>query len=168
MMEGDSMDLKLSILSVLEKNAKTSVEDLAKMLGVDEDAIITAVGELEADRVICGYNAIINWDKVSNEKVAALIEVKVAPQRGVGFDKIGSRIARFDEVDSIYLLSGGYDFLIRIKGRSMKEVSQFVFDKLSTLESVQSTATHFVLKKYKDHGVLMEERHENERDNVIL
>ena len=168
MMEGDSMDLKLSILSVLEKNAKTSVEDLAKMLGVDEEDIVTAVGELEADRVICGYNAIINWDKVSNEKVAALIEVKVAPQRGVGFDKIGSRIARFDEVDSIYLLSGGYDFLIRIKGRSMKEVSQFVFDKLSTLESVQSTATHFVLKKYKDHGVLMEERHENERDNVIL
>lgn len=168
MMKGDSMDLKLSILSVLEKNAKTSVEDLAKMLGVDEEDIVTAVGELEADRVICGYNAIINWDKVSNEKVAALIEVKVAPQRGVGFDKIGSRIARFDEVDSIYLLSGGYDFLIRIKGRSMKEVSQFVFDKLSTLESVQSTATHFVLKKYKDHGVLMEERHENERDNVIL
>lgn len=168
MMEGDSMDLKLSILSVLEKNAKTSVEDLAKMLGVDEEDIVIAVGELEADRVICGYNAIINWDKVSNEKVAALIEVKVAPQRGVGFDKIGSRIARFDEVDSIYLLSGGYDFLIRIKGHSMKEVSQFVFDKLSTLESVQSTATHFVLKKYKDHGVLMEERHENERDNVIL
>ena len=168
MTEGASMDLKLSILSVLEKNAKTSVEDLAKMLGVDEEDIVTAVGELEADRVICGYNAIINWDKVSNEKVAALIEVKVAPQRGVGFDKIGSRIARFDEVDSIYLLSGGYDFLIRIKGRSMKEVSQFVFDKLSTLESVQSTATHFVLKKYKDHGVLMEERHENERDNVIL
>lgn len=163
------MELKKDLLSILEKNARISTEDLAKQLGVKEEEVIAAVGELEADRVICGYNAIINWDKVSEEKVAALIEVRCAPQRGVGFDKLGSRIARFDEVDSVYLLSGGYDFLIRVKAQSMKAVSQFVFEKLSTLESVTGTATHFILKKYKDHGVLMEERgKQGGRSAVIL
>ena len=163
------MELKNEILSILEKNAKARTEDLAQELGVSEDDIIVAIGELEADRVICGYNAIINWDKVSAEKVAALIEVRCAPQRGVGFDRLGARIANFEEVDSVYLLSGGYDFLVRIKARSMKEVSQFVFEKLSTLESVQGTATHFILKKYKDHGVLMEDRPgKKSRSNVVL
>ena len=99
---------------------------------------------MEEDRVICGYNAIINYDKILDEKVAALIEVRCAPQRGTGFDKLGERIAKFDEVDSLYLLPGGYDFLIRVKARSMKVVSQFVFEKLSTLESVTGTATHFI------------------------
>lgn len=163
------MDLKIEILHILEKQAKLSAEDLAKQLDAPLQDVIAAIGEMEADRVICGYNTIINWDKVSDEKVAALIEVRCAPQRGVGFDKLGERIAKFDEVDSIYLLSGGFDFLIRVKARSMKEVSQFVFEKLSTLESVQGTATHFILKKYKDHGVLMEERSgQGGRSKVIL
>ena len=163
------MELKLAILNILEKNAKVAVEDIALELGAPVEDVVAAIGEMEADRVICGYNTIINWDKVSNEKVAALIEVRCAPQRGVGFDKLGARIALFDEVDSLYLLSGGYDFLIRVKARSMKEVSQFVFEKLSTLESVTSTATHFILKKYKDHGILMEERNgQLDRSAVIL
>ena len=163
------MELKLAILNILEKNAKVAVEDIALELAAPVEDVVAAIGEMEADRVICGYNTIINWDKVSNEKVAALIEVRCAPQRGVGFDKLGARIALFDEVDSLYLLSGGYDFLIRVKARSMKEVSQFVFDKLSTLESVTSTATHFILKKYKDHGILMEERNgQLDRSAVIL
>lgn len=163
------MELKLAILNILEKNAKVAVEDIALELAAPVEDVVAAIGEMEADRVICGYNTIINWDKVSNEKVAALIEVRCAPQRGVGFDKLGARIALFDEVDSLYLLSGGYDFLIRVKARSMKEVSQFVFEKLSTLESVTSTATHFILKKYKDHGILMEERNgQLDRSAVIL
>ena len=163
------MELKLAILNILEKNAKVAVEDIALELGAPVEDVVAAIGEMEADRVICGYNTIINWDKVSNEKVAALIEVRCAPQRGVGFDKLGARIALFDEVDSLYLLSGGYDFLIRVKARSMKEVSQFVFEKLSTLESVTGTATHFILKKYKDHGILMEERNGPlDRSAVIL
>ena len=163
------MELKLEILSILEKNAKVTSEDLAKQLGVNEEDVVVAIAEMEADRVICGYNAIINYDKILDEKVAALIEVRCAPQRGTGFDKLGERIAKFDEVDSLYLLSGGYDFLIRVKARSMKEVSQFVFEKLSTLESVTGTATHFILKKYKDHGVLMEERKgQGGRSKVIL
>ena len=160
--------MKSKILKALETNARLSTSDLAKMLNVEEKEVIRIIGELEADKVICGYHTIINWDKVNNEKVDALIELKVTPQRGTGFDTIANRIAKFDEVDSVFLLSGAYDFMVQIKGRSMKEVSQFVFDKLSTLDTVQSTATHFVLKKYKDHGIVLEERKIDKREKVIL
>jgi len=160
--------MKEQLLKLLENNARLSISDLAKLIGVAEKEAAAAVGELEADKIICGYNTIINWDKISEEKVNALIEVKVVPQRGTGFDKIAERIAKYDEVDSIYLLSGAYDFMVQIKGKSMREVSQFVFDKLSTLEAIQSTATHFVLKKYKDHGVLLEEVKADHREQVIF
>ena len=160
--------MKQEILKLLEKNARLSTSDIAKMLGQPEKDVIKAIGELEADKVICGYNAIINWDKVNDEKVDALIELKVTPQRGTGFDRIANRIAKFDEVDSVYLLSGGYDFMVEIKGRSMKEVSQFVFDKLATLDTVQSTATHFVLRKYKDHGISFEDKPKEKRSNIVL
>ena len=160
--------MKQEILKLLEKNARLSTYDISKMLGQSEEEVIRVIGELEADKVICGYNAIINWDKVNDEKVDALIELKVTPQRGTGFDKIANRIAKFDEVDSVYLLSGGYDFMVEIKGRSMKEVSQFVFDKLATLDTVQSTATHFVLKKFKDHGISFEDKSKEKRSNIVL
>ena len=160
--------MKNKILKALETNARLSSSDLAKMFDKDEKEVIRVIAELEADKVICGYHTIINWDKVSNEKVDALIELKVTPQRGTGFDAIANRIAKFDEVDSVFLLSGAYDFMVQIKGRSMKEVSQFVFDKLSTLDTVQSTATHFVLKKYKDHGIVLDERKIDKREKVIL
>ncbi len=160
--------MKEKILKLLENNSRLSTLDISRMLGIDENDVIALIGEMEADKIICGYNTIINWDKVNDELVNALIEVKVVPQRGTGFDFIANRIAKFTEVDSIYLISGAYDFLVQIKGKSMKEVSQFVFDKLSTLDSVQSTATHFVLKKYKDHGVTMEEKETVKRENVIL
>ena len=160
--------MKEKIQKLIENSAKLSVSDISKMLGATEDEIVTAISEMEADKIICGYNTIINWDKISEELCNALIEVRVIPERGRGFDKIADRIARFDEVDSVYLISGGYDFLVQIKGRSMKAVSSFVFDKLATLESVQSTATHFVLKKYKDHGVTMESHEKEARETVIL
>ena len=160
--------MKQEILKLLEKNARLSTSDIAKMLGQSEEEVIRVIGELEADKIICGYNAIINWDKVNDEKVDALIELKVTPQRGTGFDKIANRIAKFDEVDSVYLLSGGYDFMVEIKGHSMKEVSQFVFDKLATLDTVQSTATHFVLKKFKDHGISFEDKPKEKRSNIVL
>ena len=160
--------MKQEILKLLEKNARLSTSDIAKMLAQSEEEVIRVIGELEADKIICGYNAIINWDKVNDEKVDALIELKVTPQRGTGFDKIANRIAKFDEVDSVYLLSGGYDFMVEIKGRSMKEVSQFVFDKLATLDTVQSTATHFVLKKFKDHGISFEDKSKEKRSNIVL
>lgn len=160
--------MKTKILELLEKNGKASVEDIAEELNASKESVIKAIGELEADKVICGYSTIINWDKVTEEKCNALIEVKVMPQRGTGFDSIADRISRFDEVDSVYLLSGGYDFMVIINGKSMKEVSSFVFNKLATIDYVQSTATHFVLKKYKDHGVLLEEKKNHKRTNIVL
>ena len=160
--------MKTKILEILEKNSKLSTLDIAKMLGEKEENVIKTIYELETDRVICGYSAVINWNKVDKEKVDALIELRVIPQKGTGFDRIADRISRFDEVDSVFLISGSYDFLVQIKGKSMKEVSQFVFDKLSTLESVQSTTTHFVLKKYKDHGINTGEKKETKRENLFL
>ena len=160
--------MKTRILELLEKNAKVSIEDIASELNASKDDVIKAIGELEADKVICGYSTIINWDKITDQKCNALIEVKVTPQRGTGFDRIADRISRFDEVDSIYLISGGYDFMVIINGKSMKEVSSFVFNKLATIDYVQSTATHFVLKKYKDHGVLLEDKKADKRTNIVL
>ena len=160
--------MKTKILELLEKNAKLSIKEIAEELDIKEKETLQLVGELEADKVICGYSAIINWDKITEEKCNALIEVKVTPQRGTGFDRIADRISRFDEVDSIYLISGGYDFMVIINGKSMKEVSSFVFNKLATIDYIQSTATHFVLKKYKDHGVQLEEKQNDKRTNIVL
>ena len=155
--------MKQEILILLEKNGKLSVEELAEELNASRKEVIKAIGELEADKVICGYSTIINWDKITDQKCNALIEVKVTPQRGTGFDRIADRISRFDEVDSVYLMSGGYDFTVVVNGKSMKEVSSFVFNKLATIDYIQSTATHFVLKKYKDHGVDLVEEKTDER-----
>lgn len=160
--------MEKELLDLIEHNAKLSLEEIACSLGVTIDAAASMVADLEKRSVICGYNTIIDWGKVTNEKCNALIEVKVIPQRGTGFDRIANRIAKFQEVDSVYLLSGGYDFMVVIEGRSMKEVSSFVFDKLATIEFVQSTATHFVLKKYKDHGELFAGEQAHKRTNVIL
>lgn len=118
---------------------------------------------MEKEKIICGYHTLINWDNTSKEIVTALIEVKVSPQRGLGFDMLAQRIAKFNEVTSVYLMSGGFDFMVLIEGKSMKEVARFVFEKLSTLDSVLSTSTHFVLKKYKDHGVDLVEKKKDER-----
>ena len=162
------MELKLRILNILQKNARLSAADIAKMTGANLEETEAAIAELEQEKVIAGYAALVDWSKIAEQKVAALIEVKVVPQRGVGFDIIALQIAQFDEVDSVALISGGFDFMVEINGRSMKEVSQFVFEKLSALESIQSTATHFVLKKYKDHGILTGEKVVSTRRNVVL
>jgi DNA-binding Lrp family transcriptional regulator len=156
------------LLELIEHNAKMTVEDIANELSVSVDEVVSLIADLESKKVICGYDTIINWDKVTEEKCNALIEVKVTPQRGTGFDRIAERISRFDEVDSVYLMSGTYDFLVVINGHSMKEVSSFVFEKISTIDFIQSTATHFVLKKYKDHGVQMSDKPVVKRTNIIL
>lgn len=162
------MELKLRVLNILQKNARLPVADIAKMTSAKPEEVEKAIEELENERAIAGYTALIDWSKVIEQKVVALIEVKVVPQRGVGFDMIALQIAQFDEVDSVALISGGFDFMVEINGKSMKEVSQFVFEKLSALESVQSTATHFILKKYKDHGILTGEKSVSPRRNVVL
>mgnify|MGYP003818814371 CR=1 FL=1 len=156
------------LLELIEHNTKMTVEEISEELSISVDDVVSMIADLESRKVICGYDTIINWDKVTEEKCNALIEVKVTPQRGTGFDRIAERISRFDEVDSVYLMSGTYDFLVFINGRSMKEVSSFVFEKISTIDFIQSTATHFVLKKYKDHGVQMSDKPVNKRTNIIL
>ena len=150
--------MEKKLLELLEHNAKLTVEEIAEELNVSPNKVVSMIADLESKKVICGYDTIINWDKVTEEKCNALIEVKVTPQRGTGFDRIADRISRFDEVDSIFLMSGGYDFMVIVNGRSMKEVSSFVFNKLATIDYIQSTATHFVLKKYKDHGISIEDK----------
>lgn len=156
------------LLRLIEHNSKLSIEEISKELGASAGEIVAKIAELESKKVICGYDTIINWDKVTEEKCNALIEVKVTPQRGTGFDRIAERISRFDEVDSVYLMSGTYDFMVIINGRSMKEVSSFVFEKISTIDSIQATTTHFVLKKYKDHGIQMDDKPANKRTNIVL
>ncbi|MDE7297983.1 MAG: Lrp/AsnC ligand binding domain-containing protein [Lachnospiraceae bacterium] len=155
--------LKEAILTAIDKNAKLSAKDLSVMLGYEEEEVAAAVAEMEADSVICGYPTLIDWDKTDRERVTALIEVKVTPQRGQGFDRIAARIYKFDEVESVYLMSGGFDLTVIIDGKSMREVANFVSGKLAPMEAVLSTATHFVLKKYKEHGITLVGEVEDER-----
>ena len=158
--------MKEKILSIIEKNSRISLEDLAALLGEDLEAVTAAVMEMENDKIICGYHTFINWDKVEMQKVNALIEVRVTPQRNLGFDKIARRIYNYPEVTSVYLMSGGFDFDIFIEGKTLQEVAEFVSSKLSVMDSVLSTATHFVLKKYKDHGTIMTPEQKEERQLI--
>ncbi|MCI8464692.1 MAG: Lrp/AsnC family transcriptional regulator [Lachnospiraceae bacterium] len=155
--------MRKNILAAIEKNSRLDVKDLAAMLGADEVSLVNEIAAMEAEGIICGYHTLINWDKVTDEKVTALIEVKVAPQRGMGFDSIAERIFNYDEVHATYLVSGDFDFMVILEGKTMKDVAQFVSAKLSPLDSVLSTATHFVLKKYKDHGTIFEKKNTDER-----
>lgn len=156
--------MKKQILDAIQKNGRYTTQDLAAMLATDEQTIKKEIKEMEDANVICGYPTLINWDQTDCELVTALIEVKVTPQRNMGFNKVAERIYRFEEVESVYLMSGGFDLIVEIQGKSMKEVARFVSEKLSTLESVNSTSTYFVLKKYKEHGLIMsDEKHESER-----
>ena len=141
-------------------------EEMYEIFGTDEIDIANELKAMEEEGIICGYHTLIDWEKTNIEKVSALIEVRVTPQRGQGFDSIAERIYKYPEVNSVYLISGGYDLLVSLEGKSLKEVSSFVTNKLSTLDSVLSTATHFILKKYKDHGTIMTKKYEDERMKV--
>ncbi|MCU6762900.1 leucine-responsive transcriptional regulator [uncultured Roseburia sp.] len=155
--------MREKILTFIEKNSRIDLAELAVILGEDEAAVMNELEAMEAEHVICGYHTLINWDKTSIEKVSALIEVSVAPQRGQGFDKIAERIYNYSEVNAVYLISGSYDLLVTLEGKSLRDAAQFVSDKLSTLDSVLSTKTNFILKKYKDHGTVMTEKAKDER-----
>lgn len=160
------MNMREQILTIIEKNSRIDIRELAVILGVEEITVVNELADMEKEGVICGYHTMIDWEKTSIEKVTALIEVRVTPQRGQGFDHIAERIYKYPEVNSVYLISGGYDLLVTLEGKSLKEVSSFVSDKLSTLETVLSTATHFILKKYKDHGTILAKNHEDEREKI--
>ena len=156
-------EMRHEILRYLEKNSRVNLQELAVLLGVDETLVANEIADMEKEKIICGYHTLIDWDKTGEEKVTALIEVRVTPQRNQGFDRIAERIYNYPEVNAVYLISGGYDFLITLKARTLKEVSEFVSGKLAPLDAVLSTATHFVLKKYKDHGAVLVAKTESER-----
>ena len=159
--------MREKILRNIAKNGKLSSEDLAAMLSSSEEEIEKEIKAMEKEGVICGYPTLINWDQTDCERVTALIEVEVTPERHRGFDKIAERIYQFDEVESVYLMSGGFDLTVIIDGRSMKEVARFVTTKLAPMESIKSTATYFVLKKYKEHGLpMVEEKSGDERQLI--
>ena len=158
--------MREEILSLIEKNSRIDLKELAVMLGKEEIEVINEISKMEQEGIICGYHTLINWEKTTKEKVSALIEVRVTPQRGQGFDAIAQRIYNYPEVNAVYLISGGYDLLVSLDGQSLKEVSTFVSEKLSTLEYVLSTATHFVLKKYKDHGTIFDKKKTDIREVI--
>ena len=152
------------ILELLENDARLTPAQIATMLGREEEEVARRIAELEERKIILGYFTLINWDRAGGEeKVTALIEVKISPQRDVGFDAVAERIYRFPEVRGVRLMSGAYDLTVMIEGRTMKEVASFVAQKLATLEHVHSTATHFVLKTYKHHGTIVEDGEEDRR-----
>lgn len=150
------------ILKLLEQNSKYTAKQIAPMLDMEELAVEAAIAKYEEDKTILGYQALVDWDKAGDEFVTALIEVKVTPQRGDGFDRIAERIYQYDEVESVYLMSGAFDLTVIISGKSLKEVAQFVAARLSTIEGVTSTATHFILKKYKEKHCLFTQQVEQE------
>lgn len=156
------------LLEILEKNSKYTEEQMAVMTGKSLEEVKKAIKNFEEQNVIVGYTTLVNWEKTSKESVTALIEVKVTPQRGEGFDKVAERIYRFPEVKACYLMSGGFDLTVIIEGKTMKEVALFVAEKLAPLESVLSTATHFVLKKYKDKGTIFEEKPRDDREAIFI
>ncbi|MBR6302152.1 Lrp/AsnC family transcriptional regulator [bacterium] len=155
------------LLSILEKNSRIDFNELAIMLGKSEAEVLDQISKLENEGIICGYHTLINWDKTSIEKVTGLIEVKVTPMRGKGFDNMAERIYKYPEVKAVYLISGGYDLLVILEEKSLKEIARFVSEKLSTLDSIISTSTHFILKKYKDHGTVLNKESKDEREAII-
>lgn len=147
------------ILEVLEKNFRYTDEQIAVMVGKSVEEVRDAIREYEEKSIIAGYTTLINWENTGKEVVTAFIQVKVTPQRGEGFDKVAERIYRYDQVQSCYLMSsGGFDLTVIVEGKTMKEVATFVAQKLAVLDNVDGTATHFVLKKYKDHGTIFKEK----------
>lgn len=155
--------MREKILTFIERNSRIDVKELAILVGVDETVILNELEAMEHERVICGYHTLIDWDKVGVEKATALIEVRVTPQRGMGFDKVAERIYNYPEVNSIYLISGGFDFMVIIEGKTLRQVAQFVSEKLAPMDTVLSTKTNFILKKYKDHGTVLAKPGKDER-----
>ena len=158
--------MREKILMIIEKNSRISEQEMAGILGEDAAVIKAEIEAMEKEHIICGYPTLINWDKTTVEKVSALIEVSVTPQKGQGFDSIAEQICHFPEVRSVYMISGSYDLLVAIEDRTMREVALFVAEKLSPISGILSCKTNFVLKRYKDHGSAMELPKRDERMKV--
>jgi DNA-binding Lrp family transcriptional regulator len=156
------------ILKILENDARITTKQISTMTGIPGDEVAKLIKQAEEDRTILKYKTVINWDKVENERVWALIEVKITPQRDVGFDSIAERIYRFAEARTVYLISGTYDLLVLVMGKTIHEIADFVSQKLAPIEEVQGTVTHFMLKRYKEDGEIVEGGEEVRRQPVIL
>lgn len=156
------------IIKILEKDGRATPEQIAKTLNRNVEEVKQTIARMEEDKIIASYKAVINWEKVDSDLVVAIIEVKITPQIGKGFDRVAERIYQFPEVKSVYLMSGSYDLAINIEGRTVRDIARFVSEKLSALECVISTATHFVLKKYKDGGVILTDGPKDDREVITL
>lgn len=157
------------ILKILDKEqGKVSREKIAQMLGISEEEVAAKIRELEKQNIIVGYKTMVNWDKTDVDMVTALIELRITPQRGEGFDRVAERIYKYPQVRSLYLMSGAYDLAVTISGKSMKDVALFVAQKLAPMDSIISTATHFVLKKYKEEGIVFEDDEKDTRQVITL
>ena len=155
------------ILNILDKEkGNVSRAKIAQMLGMEEKEVADKIEKMEKENVIVGYKTIVNWDKTDKDVVVALIELRITPQRGEGFDKVAERIYKYPQVKSLYLMSGAYDLAVTIEGKSMKEVALFVAQKLAPMDSIISTATHFVLKKYKEEGIVFEDDEKDTRQVI--
>lgn len=161
------MQEKRNILELLEKDARLTSRDIAVMLEKEEGDIKKMVSEMEKEGIVLGYRTIIDWDKTDKEYVSALIELKITPQRDRGFDRVAEKIYNYPEVESLYLMSGGFDLAVLIEGKTMREVAYFVANKLAPMEDVVATATHFVLRKYKDKGIVYGPAKTDERGNCL-
>lgn len=156
------------LLSLLSENARLTAKQLAVMLNLTEAEVAEKISAYEKQGIIRGYKALVNWEKIDKNKASALIELRVSPKRDRGFDEIAGRIMQFDEVESVYLMSGGFDLAVKVHGKSMQDIAMFVMRRLSTLDSVLSTSTHFILTRYKDDGIVMNsEDEQDERRSVF-
>ena len=159
--------MNTKLLRLLEDDCTLTREQLASMADMTVEEVNAAIKEYEEQKIVLGYKAIVDWDRTDRESVTALIEVKVTPQRGAGFDRVAERIYQYDEVESVYLMSGAFDLTVIISGRTLKEVAQFVGERLSTLEDVTGTATHFILHKYKEKHLIFEKQEKQEREWIF-
>lgn len=156
------------LLNLLQQNARIEITDLATALEASEDDILDKMSELEKKKVICGYHTIVNWDLTHTSIVTALIQINASPEREYGYDRIASHIYKFDEVDTVYLLSGSFEFMAIVKGRTMQEVAHFVASKLACLEGVTGTSTYFVLRQYKNNGIVLEKDEDGKNSRLVV
>ena len=155
--------MKLKLLKLLHKNSRLSLEEMATMLGVETNVIADAIDEMEKEGIIRGYKAVIDWERVDNTYVSALIELKVTPKATLGFEEVAEKVAKYPEVESVYLMSGGYDLTVIVKSKSFHDVAKFVAKELATMDGVTSTATHFVLRRYKELDVQLCDTNSDDR-----
>lgn len=159
---------KEKILKLIERDVHLTPDEIAVMIGKDKDYVQKILDECTENQTILGQKTIIDWEKTERELVSAIIELKVTPQRGSGFDRISERIYQYDEISSVYLVSGGFDIAVIVEGKTVKEVALFVAEKLAPMDEVISTATHFILKKYKAEGVILNNKIEDDREVITL